>query len=194
MIEDVSRLLFDKVRKQTGNSSYWQYRTSRQCGMAITRIHVAVVKQPILNRMLTGEKKIEVRLSQNRATPWMKVKNNDIILIVSSYARRGELKGVRAVCDVQFVSYTEIKSRKDFHRLKATYANMNIPQEKKYWSQKASAKYATVIGIDNLYVINPAIPMVKDDRRAWITEYPYLVWKTPRDHRVPLDGPSFVES
>ena len=64
------------------NDSYWREKLSdNHC-----RIHLALMTEPYLSRVLNGEKVIESRFSTRKILPYQQIKSGDIVVLKSPAA------------------------------------------------------------------------------------------------------------
>lgn len=152
-------LVLNKVieRIQLSDNIYWGKKMSR---MANSRIHVAVMVEPYLTKILNGVKTIESRFAKKMTTPWKKVNVGDVVILKKSGG------GFVGIFEVGEVAYKELCSLDDIQTLKSQY-NDRLCIEDDFWEVKKDSKYVTLISISNLFVFNP-IELSFKNRQAWI--------------------------
>lgn len=122
-------------------------------------LHLAVVVEPYLGFILSGQKTIESRFSVRPMPPYGRVERGDIVLMKQS---GGPIVGM-------FTAGSAWEYRLDagsWGELRRTFAEALCAQSG-FWEQRASAEYATLIRVLEPRQLAPlAIP--KRDRRGWV--------------------------
>ena len=92
-----TRLIHHLIQEQVlkSNNDYW---ISKLKFSGIT-IHIAIMVEPYLSRLLNGEKTIESRFSVNMVAPYKKIKEGDIVLLKKT---GGAIKGLFEASKVRF--------------------------------------------------------------------------------------------
>ena len=124
-------------------------------------IHIAIFIQPYLQYILEGQKTIESRFSINRCAPYKMVDKGDIILLKKS---GGPIFGVCRVDKVWFYKLTSNLLR----LIKTEFGDAMCINDSKFWESKKKSKYATLIQINNVQIVDP-VYIQKRDRRGWVT-------------------------
>ena len=124
-------------------------------------VHLAIIVQPYLSRILSGEKTIESRYSINSIAPYKKIKAGDIVLLKKSGG------GVFAVFEAGKVRYFSISNQGDLEKIRNDY-NDQLKIDENFWEVKKDCKYATLIDINRLWEI-PQFKVCKQNRAAWVT-------------------------
>lgn len=124
--------------------------------------HLAIVSsKQVLEQILSGEKTIEGRLSQDRIPPFGVVTHNDTILVKE---KGGKITGQVTADNVLY--YENItgeiigKLRKQFG------ADMMVTDE--FWTSHTNARFATIIFVKNPQRYLMPIKLTKHDRRPWV--------------------------
>jgi ASC-1-like (ASCH) protein len=137
--------------------------------------HLAIFTQPYLNLILSSEKTIESRFSQNKIVPFSKIKTGDkIIMKQSGGLVYGEFTAGKVIFlseNFAFFNPQKIKIEGDLSIAKKFSKEICTNADKDFWQKRKLAKYATLIEIKNLNTYkNPRPCHEKDpkDRRAWI--------------------------
>ena len=123
--------------------------------------HIAILKQPFFDMILSGEKTIESRWSMDRRTPYNKVKVGDIILLKETG------RDVTAVAEVKKVEYFELTPAK-VESLRIKYGKQVGMDKFENWSDFLNKKYCTLIWLENIRNIEP-IHIPKSNGAGWIT-------------------------
>lgn len=152
-------LILNRVieRIQLSDNNYWKKNLS---GTTNSHIHVAVMVEPYLSKVLNGSKTIESRFSQKMTTPWKKVNVGDAVILKES---GGGFVGIFEAGDVV---YKELYSSDDIQMIKSQY-NDRLCIEDDFWEKKKDSKYVTLISISHLFIFNP-IELRFKNRQAWI--------------------------
>lgn len=146
-----------KIVSTEGNT-YWveKLRKDREAF-----VHLAVVVQPYLSRILSGEKIIESRYSMNMIAPYRKIKTGDIVLLKKSGG------GVVAMFEAGKVRCFTIENQIELAKIKEKY-NDRLKIDESFWMEKKNCKYATLIDINELLPL-PKFNISKKNRTAWMT-------------------------
>jgi len=128
----------------------------------LTKIHLAILKQPFLQYILEGKKTIESRATKVKCAPYGKVRKGDLIYLRESgdFAVIGKAiveKVVYSEDPIQIQKYLRIYSKE-------------LCISKDFIKSKKDAKYITLIWLTKIKRIMP-FPFVKHDRRAWIVDF-----------------------
>ncbi len=125
------------------------------------RVHFAVMNEPYLGALLSGDKTIESRFSRNRIDPWMRVGQNDLVLIARS---GGVIAGSFFVDDAMYFDLS-------IHRVSRlqNYSNQICSWlSPTFWEDRADARFATLLAVSDVETCQ-AFRLRKRDQRAWIT-------------------------
>lgn len=123
-------------------------------------IHLAILVEPYLKFILDGKKTVESRFSINKIAPYEKIYKGDIILLKRS---GGPIIGICKVTDCRFYRVNS----KSLSEIKRNFSKALCIHDSRFWKEKESSLYATIISIDKVVAIDP-ISFVKRDRRGWI--------------------------
>lgn len=135
-------------------------------------LHLAILVNPYLERILTGQKTIESRFSMQRRAPYQQIQKDDIVLLKRS---GGPILGIGLADNVMFYQLTPDV----FTQIRTQYeAELGI-DDPNFWSSHAHAAYGTLTRLTNVRRL-PPIPFIKRDQRAWIVlqnrmVQPYLI-------------------
>ncbi|GJJ16333.1 hypothetical protein [Mycolicibacterium mageritense] len=124
-------------------------------------IHIAIMVEPYLTKVCTGEKYIESRLTKVRMSPYESVSIGDIILFKRS---GGAIEGIASVSDTL---YARLSSGDDVYSLVDEFGD-GLSYEPGYAESKADARFGSFLWLDDVQRIDP-VPMQKRDRQAWVT-------------------------
>lgn len=132
-------------------------------GMTISpraSVHLAVVAQPYLGWILTGEKTIESRFSKNRVAPYESVKTGDVVALKASG------RPVTAVCRIGTVEFYALTAGV-FRQIRRRYSAA-LCTDAEFWRTRATSRYATIMRLSDVREITP-VYCGKRDRRGWVT-------------------------
>jgi hypothetical protein len=125
-------------------------------------LHLAILQQPYLDRIVAGTKTIESRFNAKRAAPYGKVALGDLVLLkesgqpVSYYFFAGE---------VHTFDLNEIPLDTVRHRYSDAIYTKDPEQ---FWQAKSSSRFCTLVTVDQR---GPLLPLAVDkkDQRGWVT-------------------------
>ena len=139
------------------NDGYWCEKLSdNHC-----RIHLALMTEPYLSRVLNGEKVIESRFSTRKILPYQQIKSGDIVVLKKSGG------GLCAVFEADWVKCWQFENSGQIIKIKEEFGD-GLCVDEVFWDRKKDAKYATLIKISHLQLISP-ISVNKPNRQSWLT-------------------------
>jgi len=130
------------------------------CARMSGRGHVAILRQPYLEKMTAGEKTIESRLTKNRVAPFGKISEGDIVFLKEA---AGPVKAVAIVGLAEFfgtLNPGEVVGLLEERR-------EGLALENDFARSKEGARYATFLHFASLLKIKP-FRLLKSSREAWI--------------------------
>ena len=122
--------------------------------------HIAILKQPFFDMVLSGEKTIESRWSMNKIAPFNKVSVGDDILLKETG------KDVTATAKVKDVKYYEFTPEK-VEKIRIKYGKQIGTDKFEDWQLTLQKKYCTLIWLDSVKEINP-IKVQRSNGAGWI--------------------------
>lgn len=122
--------------------------------------HIAILKQPFYDMVLSGEKTIESRWSKNKIAPFNKVKEGDIILLKQTG------KNVGATAKISKVECYNLTPQ-IAERIRKTYGNKIGINKFKNWEECANKKYCTLIWLTEVNRVNE-IKVPRSNGAGWI--------------------------
>ena len=122
--------------------------------------HLAMLHQPYIDRILSGEKTIESRFMNSRQPPYGKIGGSDIMLLKQT---SGPVLGIALVKEV--LQYGPLKPG-GAEEVLSKYKN-ELCVEKEFVNLKKNSKYAVLIRLAASVKISP-FSIIKRDRRAWV--------------------------
>ncbi len=125
-----------------------------------TTLHLVILREPYLSRILTGQKRIESRFTHDRRPPFARVKVGDILLLKRA---GGALVGLALVKHA--ISCTLTPDVLD--EIRHNYAADLAIDDPHFWQMQLHKRYVTLIWIDAVYPLSP-IPLSHRDRRGWV--------------------------
>lgn len=124
-------------------------------------IHLAIMVEPYLTKVCTGEKYIESRLTKVRMSPYETVSAGDIIL----FKRSGG--GIEGIASVSETLYAQLSSGNDVFSLVDEHGD-GLSYEPGYAETKVAARFGSLFWLGHVHRVSP-VPMHKRDRQAWVT-------------------------
>jgi hypothetical protein len=122
--------------------------------------HLAVMTGPYLDRLLDGRKTIESRFTRHRIAPFERVASGDVIFFK------------QAACPITAVGLAGVVHDLDLatvplRQLADEYGAGIAPADASFWTDRAAARYATLVAMQQVVKTDP-VPVQKRDRRGWV--------------------------
>ncbi|OGD56224.1 hypothetical protein A2V71_02765 [Candidatus Berkelbacteria bacterium RBG_13_40_8] len=127
----------------------------------MARKHLAVFVKGMAEKILSGVKSVEVRLSLHEVLPYKKVSKDDIIFLKIS---GGKIIGRVSVDNVL---YYENLDKETVLNIQKEY-NQEVSMDESFWQSKYSAKFATIIFLKKPTKFLASLVFRKTDRRPWV--------------------------
>ena len=128
--------------------------------------HVAFVRKEIADKIRSGEKHIESRLSINRPPAW-KTKVGDLLLFKEVGGEINLAADVTAVHKFEKLSPTDILSLAELF-----CSEMGTTPTNPYWQTKSGSRYAVFIEFANVTIIKfPRALTPKGVQSAWVANF-----------------------
>lgn len=124
------------------------------------RGHLAILSQPYLDKILAGEKTIESRFSQNKVPPYQKISSGDILFLKETAGL------VKAIVQVQGAEFVGPMNPGEAEVVIDQYSK-ELCIETDFRAVKKDSRYATLMYIGNMILVNP-FQLDKSDRRSWV--------------------------
>lgn len=122
--------------------------------------HIAILRQPFFDMVLSGEKTIESRWSMNKVAPYEKVSVGDDILLKETG------KDVTATAIVKDVKYYEL-TPKIVEAIRLQYGKQIGTNKFKDWEATLHKKYCTLIWLSNVKNVAP-IKVKRSNGAGWL--------------------------
>ncbi len=122
--------------------------------------HIAILRQPFFNMVLSGEKTIESRWSQNKCAPFNKVKVGDTIYIKQTGC------AVTATAKVKDVKYYNL-TPEIVEQIRIKYGKQIGTDKFEDWKSTLNKKYCTLIWLSDVTKIKP-MPVKRSNGAGWI--------------------------
>ena len=123
--------------------------------------HLAVFVGDAVEKILKGEKTVELRLALSKIAPYGQIKKEDAILLKESGDK------VLGQVSVDNVLFYENLDGEMIGRLRKEYTTeTGLPDE--FWQRKANARYASIIFLKNPRRFLTPLKIKKKNRRPWI--------------------------
>lgn len=140
------------------DGAHQQHDDWRSLDLTHHGVHLAVMAEPFLSLITAGIKTVESRFSIHRLAPYHTVQPGDLILM-----KAGPIIGCFTAAWVEYCDLMTV----DLHEVQQKYSAA-VGGDDNFWQQKAKARYATLIGIDDVRPLSP-VDIPKKDRRGWIS-------------------------
>lgn len=122
--------------------------------------HLAVMTGLYLDRLLDGTKTIESRFTRHRIAPFQQVGSGDVIFFKQAAC---PITAVGLAGAVQHLDLGVVPLRQLADQFGAAIA----PAEPSFWTDRAAARYATLVTMLDVVETEP-VPVQKRDRRGWV--------------------------
>ena len=151
----------EPVLSTVKDDEYWKQYT-KFGGKFWFGIHLAILNEPYLSKILDGTKTVESRFSKNMIAPYKTVVSKDMLLLKRS---SGPVVGFCAVVKPWFFCLHDVP----LSRIKIEFGpRLGIEDPDAFWEGRKDASFATMMEIDHVVKIQP-FNVVKNDRRPWVT-------------------------
>lgn len=155
------RIKFEELLEQVYGHPFWlTYFSDATRPTSRIGIHLAILAEPFLSMVLSGEKSIESRFSRNRCAPYGEIGDGDIILLKEV---SGPICGLALARRISCYDLRTEPIDRIRHRFGA-----GIGADDAFWASRADALYATLIELDAPASIAP-VGCDKRDRRGWVS-------------------------
>jgi len=126
-----------------------------------SRVHLAIMNEPYLSALVSGEKTVESRFSRKRIDPWMHVSENDLVLFARS---GGAIAGSFFVEKAMYFDLTmdRISKLQTYSRQICSWLSPT------FWEERVDARFATLLSVADVETC-VQFRLRKRDQRAWIT-------------------------
>ena len=122
--------------------------------------HIAILRQPFFDMILSGEKTIESRWSLNRVAPFERVKAGDVIWLKETSK---DITARAIVKKVKFYNLTKDKA----DDIKSKYGKEIGTDKFEDWERYRNKKYLTLIWLKDIQKIEP-ITAPKSHGAGWL--------------------------
>ena len=122
--------------------------------------HLAILRQPFLNMILSGEKTIETRWSMHKIAPYNKLSIGDEILLKETS------KDVIATAKVKDFKYFELTPH-IADEIKQKYGKEIGVYKFENWENYRNKKYCTLIWLENVEKVKP-FKVKRSNGAGWI--------------------------
>jgi len=123
--------------------------------------HLAIFDKKTIQKIFSGKKTMDIRLSRRKVLPFGHISSGDKILIKETGGKvLGEFNAARVISYDNLDSVQLEKVKRDYNRF--------IKMDSLFWHEREDSKYGTIIFIDKVQPV--LIPMFfkKRDRRPWM--------------------------
>ncbi|MDD5326883.1 MAG: ASCH domain-containing protein [Phycisphaerae bacterium] len=122
--------------------------------------HLVILKKPYLDAILTGQKRIESRLSKAKLSFFERVLPGDKLFFKQSSGTVCATAMVKAVCNFDNLTPGQII------KMKQQY-NRDILGSDEYWQGKSDSRFGFLAWLEDVKSIEP-VRINKKDWRAWV--------------------------
>jgi hypothetical protein len=124
-----------------------------------SQMHLAVLQEPYLSLILSGDKRHESRFSRTRRAPYRAIEPGDLILLKQD---SGPIVGTCRAGDIRFFDLDE----KSLPRLRRQYSD-SLCVNDQFWRDRVDVRFATIIELRDVMAIDP-VPCFKRDQCGWV--------------------------
>jgi hypothetical protein len=124
-------------------------------------LHLAILREPYLSRILAGVKTIESRFLRVRAAPYGCVAGDDRLLLKRAGGPIVATARVARVALFDNLTPARIAALIDQYA-----ADLRIDDD--FLNRAQQSRYAVFIWLTNVTLLDPPLPHNKRDRRAWV--------------------------
>ncbi|RMD83513.1 MAG: ASCH domain-containing protein [Chloroflexi bacterium] len=149
---------FQMLLAATTHFPHWYARLQAwQSQVYSNHLHLAIVREPYLSRLLAGSKRVESRFACDRRPPFGRVQPGDILLLKRA---GGPLAGLA------LVEHALSRPLTDLNEVRTAYSDDLAITDPHFWQHYAHARYFTLIWPDEVIPL-PAIPLPRHHRSGW---------------------------
>lgn len=130
----------------------------------VSRLHLAVMAGPYLDRIIDGSKTVESRFHRIRSAPLYTVTPGDLVVFKPAGRAASHVAAVGATIYVDLVTTP-------LDVVRSMWQERIADKTDDFWSARADARWVSLIEIDWVRAI-PAVPLQKRDRRGWVSYDP----------------------
>ena len=122
--------------------------------------HIAILKQPFFDMVLSGEKTIESRWSMYKSAPYQKIKVGDTLLLKETG------KSVTATAKMKRVEFYELTPEK-VEEIRLKFGKQIGTDKFKDWQSTLNKKFCTLIWVSEVKQM-PPMPVPRSNGAGWI--------------------------
>lgn len=154
--------------QQGGGPRVWLALTGGTAG-----VHLALMNEPYMTRVIDGSKTIESRWSKNRAAPWEDASVGDVILFSRTVGASSKTRptGIVAAGLVSHIRFLTQRDPDDLRKIRQSYGP-HLGIEEPFWEHVADRPYVSLLWLTCVVELaygadGPQRP-VKTDQRGWV--------------------------
>ncbi|MCZ6834288.1 MAG: ASCH domain-containing protein [Planctomycetota bacterium] len=125
-------------------------------------MHIAIIRKKYLDRILSGSKCIECRLTKQKRAPFGQIKTGETIFLKQS---SGSYRAVAKAGRVEFKSDLTSGRIRDIRREFAE----ELEGDDDFWESKMDCSYLTLIWLEDVMPTNLGPTIAPLQGRAWVT-------------------------
>ena len=126
----------------------------------MVKYHLAILKRKYFDLILSGQKRLEMRLTKGKCPPFGQICSGDMVFLKLSSGPVGATATVSKV--KEFSGLTP----KKINKLKERYNGL-IGGDELFWQSKADCRFAVLVWLKDIMKIEPVM-IDKKDWRAWV--------------------------
>ena len=138
--------------------------------------HVAILQREYLDLLLSGEKKVECRLSRIKCAPYGRIAVGEHVWLKES---SGPIRGRGVVTQVQYFEGLTPAKVRELHQ----EYNEHILGSDGFWSERRSSRYATLIWLGGVRRVRPW-RLARRGLSAWVVYEDGQALKLQRTERA----------
>jgi hypothetical protein len=123
-------------------------------------LHLVILREPYLTRILIGQKRIESRFACDRRPPFDRVSTGDILLLKRA---GGPLAGLALAKQAISCALTP----EVFNAIRRNYATDLAIDNDHFWERQTQKRFVTLVWMSEVCPL-PPIPIPHRDRRGWV--------------------------
>jgi len=127
----------------------------------MARRHLAIFLKGMAEKILSGEKEVEIRLSQHKVLPYGTIAKEDIIFLKDSGEK---IIGQATVDNVLYYDNLDSDTFRNLRREYEEFSKINAD----FWNRKSNSSFATIIFLKNPKKFLAPLTFQKHDRRPWV--------------------------
>lgn len=146
------------IDRELATRTEWCARTGIR-RLREARVHLAIVREPYLSLIVSGDKTIESRFSLHDRAPYERVMPGDLLVL------KEPAGPVHAIAQVRRPWF--FRRDTTWEKVRKQFGAAMCATDDEFWATRAATNYATLLRLQHVLVL-PTITCDKKDRRAWV--------------------------